>query len=114
MTELRDALQAWGRPDFEAVLKQSIAALDGGTLPLQQGLRAGSYALDSPVEAVILRSEDQPAAIEVKLMVFYKSVTPGCACAGDPTIESELTEECLVRVRIDKQSAAATFELLDE
>jgi hypothetical protein len=39
--------------------------------------------------------------------------TPGCACAGDPTVESEQTEQCIVLVRIDKQTAEATFILLD-
>lgn len=114
MTTLSDALNAWGRPDFEAVLKKSITVLDGDTLPLQQGLTAGSYALDDAVEAVILTTNEQPDAIEVKAQIFYTSRTPGCACAGDPTVESEQTEQCTVLIRIDKQTAEATFTLLDD
>ena len=48
------------------------------------------------------------------MQLFYTSRTPGCACAGDPTVESEQTEQCLVGVRIDKQTAEATFTLLDD
>lgn len=114
MIQLKDARNAWGRPDFEAVLKKSIAALDGDVLPLQQGLAAGSYALDDAIEAVILRTEEQAAAIEVKVQIFYTSLTPGCACAGDPTVGSEQIEQCLVRIRIDKQTAEAAFSLLQE
>ena len=114
MTKLQDALNAWGRPDFIAVFKKSIAALGGDTLPLQQGLAAGSYAMDDAIEAVVLSTREQPGTIEVKMQLFYTSRTPGCACAGDPTVESEQTEQCLVGVRIDKQTAEATFTLLDD
>ncbi len=113
MARLDDALRAWGHPDFEAVLKQSIAGLGVETLPLQAGLSAGSYALDESVQAVILGTREQPDAIEVKAQIFYTSRTPGCACAGDPTVESDQIEQCLVRIRIDKQTAEAAFTLLD-
>jgi hypothetical protein len=114
MKKLQDALNAWGRPDFDAVLKKSIAALDGEALPLQQGLAAGSYALDDSIEAVILSTKELPNAIEVKAQIFYTSRTPGCACAGDPTVESEQTEQCLVLIHIDKQTAETTFQLLQD
>lgn len=114
MTQLQDALRVWGSPDFDAVFKKSIAMLDGDTLPLQKGLTAGSYALDDSIEAVVLSTKEQPDAIEVKAQLFYTSRTPGCACAGDPTVESEQTEQCLVLIRIDKQTAEATFTLLAE
>jgi hypothetical protein len=114
MTTLQKALNAWGRADFEAVLKKSIAALDGEALPLQQGLTAGSYALDDAIEAVILSTKEQAGFIEVKTQLFYTSRTPGCACAGDPTVESEQTEQCLVLIHIDKQTAETTFQLLQD
>jgi len=114
MIQLQDALTAWGRPDFETVFKKSIAALDGDALPLQRGLTAGSYALDSSIEAVVLSTKELPGVIEIKTALFYTSLTPGCACAGDPTVESEQTEQCIVLVHIDKQTAEATFTLLDD
>jgi hypothetical protein len=114
MIQLKEAVQAWGRPEFEAVFKKSIADLNSETLPLQKGLTAGSYALDDPIEAVILKTAEHPDSIEIKTQLLYKSLTPGCACPGDPTIENEQLEQCLVLVRIDKQSAAATVTLLDD
>jgi cell volume regulation protein A len=112
--QLQDALNAWGQSDFEAVLKKSIAALAGDALPLQQGLTAGSYALGDSIEAVILSTKEQLDAIEVKTQIFYTSRTPGCACAGDPTVESDQTEQCLVRIRIDKKTAEAAFQHLQD
>ena len=114
MTKLQNALNTWGGPDFEAVFKQSIAALDCDTLPLQQGLAAGSVAMDDSIEAVILSKKELTGAFEVKTQIFYTSRTSGCACAGDPTVESEQTEQCLVLVSIDKQTAEAVFTLLDD
>jgi hypothetical protein len=114
MTKLQNALNAWGGSDFEAVFKQSIAALDCDTLPLQQRLTAGSVAMDDSIEAVILSKKEWPVAIEVKTQIFYTSRTPGCACAGDPTVESEQTEQCLVLVSIDKQTAETIFTLIDD
>jgi hypothetical protein len=114
MIQLQDALAAWGLPDFEAVFKKSIAALDSNTLPLQQGLASGSYALDTSIEAVVLSDRELPGTIEVKTELFYTSLTPGCACAGDPTVESEQIEQCLILVRIDKKTAETTFALLDD
>ncbi|QHI69010.1 hypothetical protein [Tichowtungia aerotolerans] len=114
MADFRSVLKAWGHPEFAAVLKKNIAALDSNTLPLQQGLKAGSYALDDSIEAVILSTQELPGAIEIKTQIFYTSRTPGCACAGDPTVESEQTEQCLVLIRIDKQTAEATASLLDD
>jgi hypothetical protein len=70
--------------------------------------------LDRAVEAVVLNTRELPDAIEVKTALFYTSLTPGCACAGDPTVESEQTEQCVVRVRIDKKTAAADFTLLPD
>ena len=43
MIELPKALHAWNTPEFNAVLKDEIEQLDGGLLPLQQGLSQGSH-----------------------------------------------------------------------
>ena len=42
MTRLTNALNAWGAPDFESVLKKEIEQLGAEHLPLQQGLSTGS------------------------------------------------------------------------
>ena len=106
MIHLSQSLAAWGSPEFDAALKAELAAL-GSELPLQAGLTAGSYAVEDSVEVVILSTAATSEAIEVKAMLFYQSLTPGCACAGDPTVESEQTEQVTVRVEIHRATAEA-------
>ncbi len=113
MTTLPAVLAAWGQSQFEAVLKTALAEL-GSELPLQAGLAAGSFALEEPLEVMVISSSETPDCIEAKVGIFYESLTPGCACAGDPTVESENTEHITVLVNIDKQTAEAAFRLLED
>ena len=114
MIRLPQVLFAWGHPGFETALKLAIQNLDSETLPLQAGLTAGSYALDKPLDAMVIQSSETERFIEVKTGIFYKSLMPGCACAGDPTVEDMQNEHITVQVSIDKLTAEATFRLLDE
>jgi hypothetical protein len=113
MTKLPQLIDAFGQPDFEYVLKKSIAGL-GSELPLQKGLAAGSFALEDPLEVMMISTLEKDTHIEAKVGIFYESLTPGCACAGDPTVESEQNEHITVLVSIDKQTAETTFQLLDD
>ena len=113
MTRLPNSLSAWSQPDFEDALKSELAAL-GRELPLQQGLTSGSFALEEPLEAMVISTSESRDAIEAKVGIFYKSLTPGCACAGDPTVESENTEHITILVSIHKHSAEASFRLLED
>jgi hypothetical protein len=106
-------LKAWGHPEFKGVLKQEVAQL-GDKLPLQAGLAAGSYALSEPLDVMLISTTETDSTIEAKIGIFYESLTPGCACAGDPTTESENTEYLTLLVIIDKQSAETTFRMLSE
>jgi len=111
MTQLAQVIAAWGQPDFEDVLKEAIGRL-GSELPLQAGLSSGSYALEKPLEVLAISSCEKPDCIEAMVGIFYESLTPGCA--GDPTVESENTEHITVLVTINKQTADATFQLLED
>jgi len=113
MAALPKSLEAWGTPDFGAVLKAELSSL-GNALPLQAGLAAGSYALAEPFATMVIHSRETDAAIQAKVGIFYESLTPGCACAGDPTIESEQNEHVTVLVSIDRKTAEAEFLLLEE
>ena len=113
MAQWTDILTAWGRPDFEEVLKKALVET-GSELPLQAGLAAGSYALDDPLDVMVISTSEKKDRIEAKVGVFYKSLMPGCACAGDPTVEDEQNEHITVRVSIDRQTAEVTFQLLEE
>ncbi len=114
MIRLQKPLSMWGRPEFEYVLKESIRQLNPKELPLQAGLSAGSYALDKPLDVMVIRATEKKDSIETKIGIFYRSLMPGCACAGDPTVEDEENEYCVVIVSIDKHTAATRFELVEE
>lgn len=113
MIRLQQVLEAWGRPDFERTLKTSLADL-GSELPLQQGLSAGSYAVEKPLDVMLIHAEEQKNAIVAKVGIFYRSLMPGCACAGDPTVEDEQTEYCIAHVMIDKVTAITSIDLVED
>ena len=112
--QLTKALDVWGTPDFEAVLKQEIAQLGIGHLPLQQGLSSSSSVADAPLTVLIHSVSEIGDTICIKAGIFYQGITGGCNCADDPTPSSENNEYCEVRIEIDKASAAATVTLVME
>lgn len=114
MMRLDKALHAWGTPNFEAVLKQEIARLGAGHLPLQQGLSTGNYVADTPITVALNSVAELDNAIRVQAGIFYQSVTGGCSCAGDPTTASENAEYCEVQLDIDKATAATAVTLVAE
>jgi hypothetical protein len=57
---------------------------------------------------MLLRGHETAEALEVELGVGYTSISPDCACEGDPTPMSELPEYATLRVRIDRASGSAT------
>jgi len=109
MIRLNNSLNAWGTPDFEAVLKQEIAQLGADQLPLQQGLSTGNYAADAPITVMINSVAEVEDVIRVRAGIFYKSVLGGCSCADDPTPTSENNEYCEVQLDIDKTTAATAI-----
>lgn len=112
MIRFHNSLNAWGRPDFEAVLKQEIAQMERALLPLQQGLSSGSHATDRPVSAMIIRADEDEGVIRVKAGIFYTSIIAGCSCADDPTPISENNEYCEVQIDIDRATAETSVTLL--
>ena len=114
MIRFRKSLSAWNSPAFQDAVKQEIAHLDAGALPLQQGLSQGSHANCDNVSAIILSAAEQPGCIRVKAGLFFTSIIAGCSCADDPTPIGELSEYCVVQLDIDKQTAETTVTLLPE
>jgi hypothetical protein len=114
MIRLGNALSAWGTPGFEAVLKQEIAQLGAEQLPLQQGLSSSNYVADAPITVMINSVAEMEKVIRVKAGIFYKGVTGGCSCEGDPTTASENTEYCEVQLDIDKATAETAVALVAE
>ena len=114
MIRLSKALRAWQTPDFNAVMKEEIARLDGNLLPLQEGLSQTSHANADKLSAMILGVADEPDCLRVKAGLFYTGVIAGCSCADDPTPVDEVNEYCEVRFDIDKRTAATKVTLLSE
>jgi len=112
MIRLARSRDAWGRSEFEEVLKTEIAALDAGLLPLQQELYHGSYSNGEDLSVMIIAVADQPQAICVNVGIFYTSVIAGCSCADDPTPVDNLPEFCELRFDIDKSTAETAVTLL--
>jgi hypothetical protein len=114
MIRLTKALNAWGTPEFEGILKQEIEQLDANHLPLQQGLTTSSYAIDGKFNVMILRVTEGAGFIRAKAGIFYSGVIAGCSCADDPTPVNEENEYCVVQLDIDKLTAETTVTLLAE
>ena len=114
MIQLTETLNAWGTPDFKAVLKKEIEQIDAGQLPLQQGLSTGSHVIDGKFNVMIIGVTEDAAIIRVKAGIFYSGIIAGCSCADDPTPVNEESEYCVVQLDINKQTADATVALLVE
>ena len=114
MARLTKALNAWGTPDFEDVLKKEIEQMGAAQLPLQQGLSAGSYALDNNLQVMVISVSEDAGFIHAKAGIFYTGILTGCSCADDPTPVNEESEYCVVQLDISKSTAEATVALLTE
>lgn len=114
MIRLKKTLDAWGTPDFEAVLKNEISQMKVDQLPLQQGLTSSSHALDDNIKAVIIAVSESEKFIHVKAGIFYSGIIAGCNCADDPTPVEAQSEYCEVRLDIDKTTAETTVALVAE
>ena len=113
MLYLKHSLQAWQTDNFRAVLKKEIAHLGPDFLPLQQGLRYSSYALDDNISSSILTVTSEKENILIKVGLFYTGAIAGCNCADDPTPMDVNNEYCDVLFSINKKTAATTITLVD-
>ena len=114
MSHLPTSLAAWGKPEFEQVLKTELEGLDPVHLPLQQGLSVSSYAVPEGFWVTVLGVSESGNAIRARVGVFYAGIVAGCSCADDPTPVEPVPEYCVVAVSIDKGTGAAAFALVDE
>jgi hypothetical protein len=107
------ALNARGTPQFEAVLKHEIEAMNREGLPLQQGLSRGSQVIDEPLTALIMGVTSIGSLLRVRAGIFYQSRIAGCSCADDPTPVNNENEYCEVLLEIDINTSAAKITLID-
>ena len=112
MIRLRRSLDAWGTPDFAAMLCDELQQLDPEDLALQQGLSRGSYALGDGLGVMLLGVDEGPESISARAGLFFTAVIAGCSCADDPTPVEAVSEYCEVRIDVDKTTAEARVTLL--
>jgi len=110
---LHNSIKAWGKTEFNDVLKLEIEQIDAAQLPLQQGLTISSYALHHKIQAMVLGSSDETNFIHARIGIFYTGIIAGCNCADDPSPAEENNEYCEVQVVINKTSAETTVQLLN-
>lgn len=107
-------VELWESEDFNPALKSTIEALDGSSLPLQQGLERSSVAADEGHTAVILTTENRGPELTATVGLFYSGLIAGCACDDDPTPQESIPEYCEIRVTIARDSGAASVRLLSD
>jgi hypothetical protein len=113
MIALPESLKAWNRESFDSTFKAELPML-GNALPLQEGLTSGSYALEKPLDILLLQKSADAGFIRMKASIFYQSLMPGCACAGDPTVEDPQNEHITMLVSINRKTAEAIFQCLED
>lgn len=107
MIKLVESLNAWATPHFNETLKRELEALSVESLPLQQSLRVGSYALDDTFSVMVISTRDGGDVINAKVGIFFNSIIAGCSCADDPTPVEAVNEFCELSLRLDKRSGEA-------
>lgn len=114
MIVLRESLAAWGSLGFDAAFAREVEQLGVAHLPLQQGLRQSSMALDHRLKVMVLNKGEADNQARIKIGAFYTGIQSGCSCADDPTPVEEQNEYCEMMIGIDLADGVATVTLLDD
>lgn len=112
--DLTRVMDASGSSKFKDILKQAIESLDPTLLPLQQGLTQSNYVSARPHSAIILGITERTDVVCVKSAIIYTGLIAGCQCADDPSTGDEVNEYCEIMLHINKTSALAEIQLLDD
>ena len=113
MIQLTNTLATYETPDFKKTAKQEISLIDKSLLPLQQGLSLSSYVGSSPINVVILSTNNEDNLIKIKAGIFYTGIIAGCSCSDDPSPTDEQNEYCEILFSIDKETASTDIKLLN-
>lgn len=109
MPVFSDSLHTWGSDAFFATLKAELEQLAPGTLPLEQGVAQGGYVDDHHITVTVLHAEEAAQTIHARAGIFFTEIVINCGCGDDPM---ETNAYCELRIRIDKTTARADFELI--
>lgn len=113
MIRLSRSLQAWGKPDFNAVFKQDIEALDTRELPLQHIVSANGS--ERPLSAIVIgAAENADSRIVAKAGVYYPALVGFSHCDDDTGPVDEQNEYAELQFDIDKTTGEAAVTLVGE
>ena len=104
------ALQDWDTPRFEQTLKHALEKLAPADLPLSRACNAGGLIEDKRLAVTVISTDAALQAIHVRLGIFFSELVGGCSCGDEPYSQPVY---CQLQVSIDRQTAEASFELLD-
>lgn len=104
------ALRDWGTPRFEQTLKHTLEQLAPADLPLSRARNAGGLIEDTRLAVTVISTDAALQAIHVRLGIFFSELVGGCSCGDEPYSQPVY---CQLQVSIDRQTAEASFELLD-
>ena len=105
---MKDSLAAWNSEDFASTVKNEVANLPSGILPLQQATIRGGMIDDSELTVMLLNRAETSAGLEVRLGIFFNEIVGGWSCHDDPVVENCYAEVLLC---INPQTGEATFAI---
>jgi hypothetical protein len=109
MTKLAESLRDWQSDSFTRTLKNEIAGLKPGTLPLYQGTTQGGIVDDSNITVTVMNVGEEDNSILATVGVFFDEIVGGCSCGDAPTSENAY---CEIRVSINKLTAETEFDVI--
>lgn len=109
MIRLTRTVEAWGKPDFNAVFKQDIEQLNAKELPLQ-------HADAERISAVVIGAADDDASnlIHARAGIFYGAMLGATNCEDESGPADEQNEYCELQFDIDKKTAEAAVTQIGE
>ena len=111
MPKLLNSLQAWHSASFSQTLKNDLEQLEPGVLPLDKAVTQGGYVDDSHITATVLHAEEDAQTIQARAGIFFTEIIINCGCGDDPM---ETNAYCVMHIRIDKTTAQADFEIVQD
>lgn len=111
MPTLTESLAAWGKDNFSSILKNELQELGPKKLPLEKGTSQGGYIDESPISVTVNNFTDRNNTIKGSVGVFFTEIVINCGCGDDPM---HINAYCDLAVAIDKQTAIATFSIINE
>ncbi|MDH3353958.1 MAG: hypothetical protein OEL79_01945 [Chromatiales bacterium] len=112
MPQLPNALKAWSTNSYSRIIKNELQGMPSGTFPLEKGLTESGKVDDSNITVTVFESRDNDQHIQTKVTVFFTEINGGCSCSGDDPYQ--LHAHCTMWVSIDRSTAEASFEVVDD